>query len=103
MKRLALLAALAATPALADPYDIPWFIQNPDARRATLEECIRDVAKARTRICQNASRAAASELGEPLPPASAGPHDPWERFLPKIAPSPLPAQTPNPRRLPRAT
>ena len=85
MKGAVVLLGLAlAGPAMAETYDIPWFLAHPAERRETIRRCQVDVALAVTRICENAKRAGASELGEPLTlPAE---RDPWTRNWPAPAP-----------------
>jgi hypothetical protein len=101
MRAAILIAGLAlSAPALAEPYDIPWFKQHPVERREVMRRCEADVALAQSRICGNARRAGAAELGEPLAPM---PPDPWMRSAPPAPPpAPMPEVQPA-KRAPRAT
>jgi hypothetical protein len=101
MRATAVLALLLAGPAVAQTYDVPWFKTHPEERRALLRRCHADVALAHTRECQNSELAGASELGRRLPPASAMPRDPWERFLAPQGP-PAPRHNEVPTRSTRA-
>ena len=93
MRAAAALALTLAGPAIAETYDVPWFKAHPEERRVLLRRCHADVALAQTRECQNAELAGA--LGRRLPPASAMPRDPWERFLqPEVPTAPSRGEVP---------
>lgn len=68
MKRtLALGLVLLAWPATAEPYDVPWFQQNPRVRAETLRRCANDARLSRTDECANARAAQTrGHLGRPL-------------------------------------
>ncbi|WP_424138823.1 EexN family lipoprotein [Roseomonas chloroacetimidivorans] len=80
MKRaLLLVLAITAGPAMADPYDVPWFQQNPAARAAWLRRCGDDARLSRSDECANARAAQTrGRLGRPLPSAPTQ----FERELP---------------------
>jgi hypothetical protein len=67
MTRPAFAAALVLAPcaALAEPGDVPWYVQNHAERRAKLEWCVQDAARQSTRECRNARAAGAVELMTP--------------------------------------
>lgn len=77
---LAGLVALAAAPAAAEPYDVPWFLANPRAHAEWLRQCSNDARLGRTAECDNARAAQLRRrpLGRPLP--NTGP-TPAERFF----------------------
>lgn len=80
MKLLLVLSlALSTWPAAAEPYDVPWFQQNPRARAETLRQCANDARLSRTDECANARAAQTrGRLGRPLPDAPTQ----FERELP---------------------
>jgi hypothetical protein len=77
---LAALATLAAAPAAAEPYDVPWFLANPRAHNEWLRQCMNDARLGRTAECDNARAAQLRRrpLGRPLP--NSGP-TPAEQFF----------------------
>ena len=92
-RAVALALALAPGAALAEPGDVPWYVQNPAERRAKLEWCAADAARQDTRECMNARAAGAVELMSP---------DPWARLRafegpsrPATPPPPPPAPKPS--------
>ncbi|MBB5696056.1 EexN family lipoprotein [Muricoccus pecuniae] len=80
MRRALLLGlVLLAQPAVAEPYDVPWFQQNPSARADWLKRCGNDARLSRTDECANARAAQTrGRLGRPLPNAPTQ----FERELP---------------------
>ena len=80
MRRVVLLGlALLASPAAAEPYDVPWFRQNPGARAEWLRRCGNDARLNRSDECANARAAQTrGRLGRPLPDAPTQ----FERELP---------------------
>ena len=96
---LALVAALPAAAAAAEPGDVPYYVERPAERARVLEWCARDAARQDTRECQNARAAGAAGLMTP--------NHPWMRghpFSPPAAPVPVPP-APDPEKRPghRAT
>jgi len=58
MRRIALLAALLASgPAMAETFDVPWYLANPAARQRDLRLCRDDQRLAMTGRCGNAELA----------------------------------------------
>lgn len=70
MRALALGLALLALPASAEPYDVPWFQQNPRPLAEWLRRCAGDARLSRSDECANARAAQTrGRLGRPLPSA----------------------------------
>ena len=92
---LALVAALPAAAAAAEPGDVPYYVERPAERARVLEWCARDAARQDTRECQNARAAGAAGLMTP--------NHPWMRGR-TFSPAPVP-QPPEPTKGParRAT
>lgn len=87
----ALVAAIAAAPAAAEPGDVPWYAEHHEERRAKLRWCYGDAARRATRECENAEAASAVE--------HMNPNHPWMRgrtILPDNGPWSAPAPVPMP-------
>ena len=95
---IALALVLAPCAALAETGDIPWFVQNPVERRATLDWCAADAVRQGTRECRNARAAGAVELMTP--------NHKWNRAAPPVPrpePRPVAPAAPAGKVPPRAT
>lgn len=84
-RALALALAMAPSVAAAQARDVPWYVQNHAARRATLEWCAADAERQDTRECRNARAAGAVDLMTP--------GHKWNRAAP-VAPPPRPQPRP---------
>lgn len=68
IRALALGLALLASPATAEPLDVPWFQRNPAARAEWLRRCANDARLNQSGECANARAAETrGRLGRPLP------------------------------------
>ena len=65
---LALVAAVAAAPASAEPGDVRWYAERHAERRAKLQWCYGDATRRATRECENAEAASAVEHMSPNHP-----------------------------------